>query len=278
MKEKDKIREKVSRSYAKAVKQQSGGCCGVPTNGSIASKVGYGAEELSGVPQRAVSACFACGNPFSQGEVREGETVLDLGAGAGMDLIIASRLVGPSGRVIGVDMTDEMVETAKRNIAEAGVTNVEVRKGLIEDLPVDSNSVDWVISNCVINLSPDKQKVFSEIYRVLKPGGKMVVSDIVAINLPSELREDEEVYCSCIGGAISEDEYIDGLLKAGLTDVEVSSRQKYTPQEIAELLGATSESGSSCGCCGTQAKVDMATCRELSERVWSARFFARKPL
>lgn len=278
MKDKDKIRKRVSESYAKAVKQQAGGCCGVSSGEGIASKVGYTASELEGLPQGAVSACFACGNPFSQGEVKQGEVVLDLGAGAGMDLIIAAKLVGPSGKVIGVDMTDEMLKTARRNVEEAGLTNVELRKGLIEDLPVESISVDWVISNCVINLSPDKQKVFSEIYRVLKPGGKMVVSDIVAINLPPELKEDEELYCSCIGGAISEDEYIDGLLKAGLTDVEVSSRQKYTPQEIAELVGATSNNSSSCGCCGTQTKLDMATCKALSERVWSARFFARKPL
>jgi len=145
---------------------------------------------------------------------------LDLGSGAGIDALLAARKVGSTGKVIGIDMTDAMITKAKENIALAKVDNVEIRKGIIEEIPVADNSVDWVISNCVINLSPEKQRVFQEIYRVLKPGGTMVVSDIVAEQLPQEIAAHPHLYSSCLAGAISEQAYIAGLQQAGLTDIK----------------------------------------------------------
>ena len=167
--------------------------------------------------------------------------MLDLGPGAGLDLLIAARKVGPSGQVIGVDMTEEMIAKATENIRVAGVTNVEVRKGLIEDLPVKSSSVDWVISNCVINLSPEKEKVFSEISRVLKPGGRMVVSDMVGENIPEWLRENKNLYSACISGVISEEEYLSGLRKAGLEKVKVSERIVYQSDELESFVKSSPE-------------------------------------
>jgi len=167
--------------------------------------------------------------------------VLDLGPGAGLDLLIAARKVGPSGQVIGVDMTEEMISKAEENIKAAGVKNIEVRKGLIEELPVKSSSVDWVISNCVINLSPEKEKVFSEISRVLKPGGRMVVSDMVGENIPEWLRENKNLYSACISGVISEKEYLSGLRKAGLEKVKVSERKTYQLDELESFIKSTPE-------------------------------------
>lgn len=184
---------------------------------------------------------FGCGNPLAFSEVKEGDVVLDLGPGAGLDLLIAARKVGPSGQVIGVDMTEEMISKAEENIKAAGVNNVEVRKGLIEDLPVKSSSVDWVISNCVINLSPEKEKVFSEISRVLKPGGRMVVSDMVGENIPEWLRKNKNLYSACISGVISEKEYLSGLRKAGLEKVKVSERKTYQSDELESFIKSTPE-------------------------------------
>jgi len=169
--------------------------------------------------------------------------VLDLGPGAGLDLLIAARKVGPSGQVIGVDMTEEMISKAEENIKAAGVKNIEIRKGFIEELPVKSSSVDWVISNCVINLSPEKEKVFSEISRVLKPGGRMVVSDMVGENIPEWLRENKNLYSACISGVISEKEYLSGLRKAGLEKVKVSERKTYQSDELELFIKPTPEIG-----------------------------------
>ena len=202
--------------------------------------------------------------------------------GTGLDLLIASRKVGPSGRVIGVGMTEEMIERAKENIKAAGVTNAEVRKGLIEDLPVDSSSVDWVISNCVINLSPEKEKVFSEIARVLKPGGRMVVSDLVAENLPPWMPENKKLYCSCISGAISEKEYLSGLRRAGLEQVKVNERQVYKFDEIESII-KSSDDLSFLSAVGNREElgskeVIRRIARELDGKVASVNISARKPV
>jgi arsenite methyltransferase len=288
------VRESVSRAYASAVEapvSSGGGCCGgssccgagaVEQKGVAVQSAGYHRSQLADLPADAVVNSFGCGNPLAFADVKEGETVLDLGSGAGIDLLIAAKKVGPRGRVIGVDMTEAMIARARANIAAAGAGNVEVRQGIIENLPVDSASVDWVISNCVINLSPEKDRVFAEIARVLKPGGRISVSDIVVESLPDELRRDERIYASCIGGAIRERDYADGLRRAGLTDVAVSERHVYDAGQLegiieSELPDSGGQAASLCGC-----SLDAAAARRLGEaaagKVWSARFSARKPV
>jgi arsenite methyltransferase len=187
--------------------------------------------------------------------------VLDLGSGAGLDLLIAAEKVGPEGHVIGVDMTDAMIATARENIGRAGAKQIELRKGIIEELPVEEASVDWVISNCVINLSPEKNRVFRELHRVLRPGGRISVSDMVVEELPEWAREMTAAYAACIGGAVSEADYIAGLEQAGLTDVEVTDRVVYTPEQLASFA---------------ENEADRAKLAELAGKVKSLRFTAQK--
>jgi len=278
MGEEKKIREEVSAFYAKAVSRKDGGSCCAPPEGegTVAALAGYRPAELAALPDGVAASAFCCGNPLAFGELRPGEVVLDLGCGAGLDLLIAAEKVGPRGRVIGVDMTDEMLERARDNVAAAGRANIELRKGLIEDLPVESGSVDWVISNCVINLSPDKAKVFAEISRVLKPGGRMLVSDIVVETLPDRVRANKTLYTACVAGAISEAAYVAGLRAAGLDAIEVRARLVYDAGQIEalyrnELPGA----GDALGTSSRNALHDIA--RKISGKVWSALFHARKP-
>lgn len=277
----DQLREAVAKAYADVAKKGSG-CCG-SGGGSLLSRIaGYSQEDLSSVPEEAVELSLGCGNPLAFGQLAEGDVVLDLGSGAGIDLILASRKVGKSGSVIGIDMTEEMIAKARENIERAGLDNVEVRKGYIEDLPVDSSTVDWVISNCVINLSPDKPKVFAEIARVLKPGGRMLLSDIVVEELPDWLRKSMALYASCLAGAISEEEYIQGLRGAGLEDVEVKNRLIYRASQLAALADAdgvarelvSRQEGSGCS---PPAELVAKVVEEVEGRVWSALFYARKP-
>jgi arsenite methyltransferase len=273
----DDVRRDVSKAYAEAVSAPAKkGCCGsTPVQKGVAVKLGgYTSEELAALPEEAVVNAFGCGNPVALAGLATGEVVLDLGSGAGIDLLLAAKKVGPSGRVIGVDMTDELIAKANDNIRAGNFTNVEVRKGIIENLPVEAGSVDWVISNCVINLSPEKKKVFSEIARVLKPGGQMLVSDIVARDLPREVREIAEMYSSCIGGAISEEEYVAGLREAGLVDVEVRARLVYDAKQLEGIAGSDLEAICDCA----QAKSMLPTiARTLTGKVWSAKVYARKP-
>jgi arsenite methyltransferase len=274
-----KIRESVAEDYARAVTQPAGGCCGTPVQKGVAAKLaGYSDDELAALPPEAVVNSFGCGNPLAYSEVKPGQVVLDLGSGAGIDLLLAGRKVGPTGRAIGVDMTDEMIAKARENIAAAKLGNVEVRKGIIEELPVESGSVDWVISNCVINLSPEKHRVFAEISRVLKPGGSMLVSDIVAEDLPPEVLQSRHLYSSCLAGAISEADYLDGLRKAGLTDVEVRERYVYEAEQMQAFIGSELKEEASC-CCGGASLSELAKewAPRLEGKVWSAKVFARKP-
>ena len=273
------VRRDVSQAYAEAVSKPgpAGGCCGTPVQKGVVVKLGgYTSEELAALPPEAVVNSFGCGNPVAMAGLRPGDVVLDLGSGAGIDLFLAAKRVGPTGRAIGIDMTDDMLAKANENIRAGGFKNVEVRKGIIEDLPVESGSVDWVISNCVINLSPEKPKVFREIARVLKPGGRMLVSDIVAKDLPDWVRKDQALYSSCVAGAISEDAYLDGLRAAGLTDVEVRDRLVYDQEQIAAFLAPEVEGA--CGCCGGATKDLLARVgAEMAGNVWSAKVYARKP-
>ncbi len=237
----DQIHETVRDYYAAAARQVldapapddegGSGCgCGEAAEPLDPDRIGiwgperYAALELAELPDAAVLASLGCGNPTAVAELQEGETVLDLGAGGGIDVLLSAKRVGASGRAIGVDMTDEMLELARRNAAQAGATNVEFRKGTIESLPVPDASIDVVISNCVINLAADKSAVFAEIARVLRPGGRMGVSDVVADDALTVIdREERGSYANCIAGALSFGEYADGLAGAGLTGIEIEA-------------------------------------------------------
>lgn len=230
--EAQEIKKLVQEYYGNAVQREQKGCCTKSEAASIPGLAGYDAQTLAAIPSEAAEKSFGCGNPLAFAEVQPGQTVLDLGSGAGIDCFIAAQKVGPTGRVIGLDMTPAMLEAARRNAAKGGYTNVEFRKGEAEDMPVASNSVDWVISNCVINLSPDKPRVFREISRVLKPGGHVSISDIVADELPAAFRKDAGAYCGCVGGAIPAKDYLRGLVQAGLVEVRIDARLDYTPEMI----------------------------------------------
>jgi SAM-dependent methyltransferase len=229
----DELREEVRRRYAesaRAVTEGSGGCgcgsgscCGdAESDGSNFGELLYDAEQRGQLPQAAVLASLGCGNPVAVAELNEGETVLDLGSGGGIDVILSAKRVGPSGIAYGLDMTDEMLALARQNAAEAGVTNVHFLKGVIEQIPLPASSVDVVISNCVINLSVDKAAVLTEIARVLKPGARVGVSDVVAEDrLSADERAERGSYVGCIAGALSRGEYVAGLEAAGFEDVSV---------------------------------------------------------
>lgn len=269
------IRETVSQSYARALAAKGGGCCGPGPKGILARQAGYAESELATVPGEAVSNSFGCGNPLAFSEVMPGQVVLDLGCGAGIDVILAAARVGPAGRVIGVDMTDPMVAKARQTMAEAGLENAEIRKGLIEELPVESASVDWVISNCVINLSPEKSRVFAEMSRVLRPGGRVLVSDLIAEGLSDEVRGDLQLYSCCVSGSLSEAEYRAGLEQAGLDDVRVTKLQEL---DLAELGALVESDRKAAACCGSDPTASVRRIADAcSGRVWSATISARKP-
>lgn len=221
------IVEKVKEKYGQIAGSASG-CCG-PDPGAAASlnagrtatKIGYEPNDLGAIPDGA-NLGLGCGAPVSHLDLQPGETVLDLGAGAGVDVFIAARNVGPTGRAIGVDMTPEMIERARDNAEKSGITNVEFREGRLEALPVDDESIDAVTSNCVINLVPDKSLVFREVSRVLRPGGRMVISDIVLEGqLPDAIRNNLLAYVGCVAGAMQRDDYFATVEAAGLSNVEV---------------------------------------------------------
>lgn len=271
------VHDEVSRAYTEALRRsregRGTGCCGVdaacgPSSGT-AALAGYGEERERYV--EAAASSFGCGNPLAFAGVEPGQTVLDLGSGAGLDLLVAAEKVGPTGKVIGVDMTDAMIEAAREAAERANYSNVEVRKGLIEEMPVEDASVDWVISNCVINLSPQKGRVFREIHRVLKPGGRLSVSDIVVEDLPEWLLESAAAYTGCIAGAISEAEYLEGLRKAGLEDVQVEDRLMYAPAQIRALAETDLAD------LGLDPKLFDRALNEENGKICSARFSARKP-
>ncbi len=226
------IHDQVRARYAEAALAAGGGtsdsdaqasCCDPAGNGVFGGSL-YDPTELAGVPAAATLASLGCGNPTAVAALQPGDVVLDLGSGGGIDVILSAKRVGPTGRAIGVDMTDEMLDLARRNAAEAGTTNVEFRRGTIEDLPLDDASVDVVISNCVVNLSGDKAAVFAEIARVLRPGGRIGISDVVADDAlsPTE-RAARGSFTGCIAGALSFAEYRAGLAAAGLDDVVIDA-------------------------------------------------------
>lgn len=222
--DKEKTQKIVKEAYGKTARKQKGcGCCG-PDTAQYAKSIGYTDEELKSVPDES-NLALGCGNPTALASLKEGEVVVDLGSGAGFDCFLAANRVGPKGKVIGVDMTPEMIEKARENAKNNGIENVEFRPGEIESLPVEDNSVDVVISNCVINLSADKPSVFQEIYRVLKPGGRVSISDIALLKeLPQKIRENAEAYVSCLAGAILVDEYKKLVESSGLREVKITEK------------------------------------------------------
>jgi arsenite methyltransferase len=214
------------------------GCCG--TSGEAASPELYTVLERAELPGAAMMASLGCGNPLAVADLHEGERVLDLGSGGGIDVLLSAKRVGPTGRVIGLDMTDEMLTLARRNAAEANATNVEFLKGHIEQIPLPAESIDVVISNCVVNLAADKPAVFREIARVLRPGGRIGITDIVAEDsLSPEQRAERGSYVGCIAGALSFSEFGDGLRSAGLTDVSVTPTHLVTDGMHSAIVKAT---------------------------------------
>jgi len=233
------IRKIVRQGYAKIVKEESsccgpvGTCRGADLMETISKKIGYTDEELERVPKGA-NLGLGCGNPVALASLKEGETVLDLGSGAGLDCFLAAKKVGRNGRVIGVDMTPEMIEKARMNAKKGNYENVEFRLGEIENIPAADNSADIVISNCVINLSPDKRRVFREAYRVLKPGGRLMISDIVlSKELPSSVKNSVEAYIGCISGAIKREEYLEAIRHAGFQRANIVDETPFPIEYIA---------------------------------------------
>lgn len=236
-----KIKKIVKERYSKIAKEGTSCCPTCSCDYDIteqAKKIGYSEKELGKIPKEAVMG-LGCGNPTALADLKEGEVVLDLGAGAGIDVFLAANRVGANGYVIGVDMTKEMVEKANKIAKKYGYKNVEFRVGEIENLPVEDNSVDIIISNCVINLSPDKLRTYKEAYRVLKPCGRVLISDLVTEGeLPAEIRRNFDAWAGCIAGALEKREYIDTIRKAGFRDVNIVSQNTfYEPQLDDTLVG-----------------------------------------
>jgi SAM-dependent methyltransferase len=273
---KDSLRDTVKRRYGAAVtaavRGEGEGCCGpgpsggpTPTKDPITREL-YSSQEKADLPVDAVLASFGCGNPTALADLRPGETVLDLGSGGGIDVLLSAKRVAPTGKAYGLDMTPEMLSLARANQAKAGVTNAEFLEGTIESVPLPDASVDVIVSNCVINLSGDKQRVFDEAFRVLRPGGRFAVSDVVLRReLPESLRGSMELWTGCIAGALLEAEYVRGLERAGFVDVSVEPTRTFQRVDVEEMA-----CGSGCGETGDAVK-------ELDGAVMSAFIRARKP-
>jgi ubiquinone/menaquinone biosynthesis C-methylase UbiE len=239
----EEVRRIVRAGYAKISKE--GSCCNPVVSSTpsdtddlarhIAKRMGYRAEELDSIPDGA-NLGLGCGNPVALASLEEGETVADLGSGGGLDCFLAADRVGPTGRVIGVDMTPEMIERARGNAESGDYSNVEFRLGKIEELPIDDDSVDAVISNCVINLSPDKERTFAEAFRVLRPGGRLMVSDIVLMGeIPESIRKSAEALVSCLGGAVMRDEYLQLIGSAGFSSVKVVGEMVFPISGVSNV-------------------------------------------
>lgn len=272
----EEVKKIVRQGYAKIAKQETSccsssaaPCCGSTSSEEISKRIGYSEEEISAVPEGA-NLGLGCGNPVALASLKPGETVLDLGSGAGFDCFLAANRVGKGGKVIGVDMTPEMLTKARKNAKKGNYTNVEFRKGEIEKLPVDDNSVDAIISNCVINLSPDKKAVFKEAFRVLRPGGRLMVSDMVLLKeLPDYVKNSIEAYVGCVGGAIMKNEYLDAVKTAGFQDVKVIDEAVYPIESITN--------DSTVSTIIKKTGITTQKLRELSDSVASIKVHGQKP-
>jgi arsenite methyltransferase len=239
------IKEIVKEKYGQAARRVTSGgssCCGASASvdgcsvDPITSNL-YDIQQKGQIPEEAVLASLGCGNPTALAQLAAGETVLDLGSGGGIDVLLSARRVGPTGKAYGLDMTDDMLALARENQRKAGVENVEFLKGEIESIPLPDNSVDVIISNCVINLSADKAKVLREAFRVLKPGGRFAVSDVVVRgDVPEQVRRSMEMWVGCIGGALQDSEYIGKLAKAGFDDIDIEPTRVYSIDDARQFL------------------------------------------
>ena len=262
------VREKYGQAALRVMEGKSSGCCGSAPGTDCADPITanlYTEGETAGLPEEAVRGSLGCGNPTALAELHEGETVLDLGSGGGIDVLLSARRVGPTGKAYGLDMTDEMLNLARENAAKAGATNVEFLKGQIEAIPLPDASVDVIISNCVINLSGDKRKVLREAFRVLKPGGRFAVSDVVVRGvLPDEVRKSMELWVGCVAGALTEEDFTTFLREAGFESTDIEPTRIYEFAEATEFLAS--------------AGLDSAALAErVSGRVLSAFVRATKP-
>jgi arsenite methyltransferase len=238
--ESEKVKEFIKKRYGEIAQTEqtccSSSCC-APSIKDVALQIGYSERDLENIPDSSILG-LGCGNPVALASLKEGETVLDLGSGGGIDVFLASKKVGPHGKVIGVDMTKEMLEKAEASALKYGYSNVEFRLGEIENLPIEDETIDAIISNCVINLSPDKLKVFQEAYRVLKPNGRLMVSDIVTQGeLPEDVRKSFDAWAGCIAGALEKSEYLDTIKRAGFKNIKIISEKAYAMNLSEDLTG-----------------------------------------
>jgi len=269
---KKSVRERygqIAKSGSKPQPHAQSCCCGSGTDHDISTMIGYAPDELKEIPAGA-DLGLGCGNPIALASLKKGETVLDLGSGAGIDCFLAARKVGKSGRVIGVDMTHEMLEKARKNAEKGKYANVEFRLGEIENLPVADNQVDVIISNCVINLVPDKKRVFDEAFRVLKPGGRLMVSDIVLLKkLPESVRKSVAAYTACVSGALMKDDYVRTIKNAGFEHVEIIDESRY-PLDLIE------DDSLACDCIG-ELTVSKADLKRTADSIASIKVSGIKP-
>jgi arsenite methyltransferase len=238
------VQEKYGAAAKRAASGQGSACCGLSPASAIegcdpiTSNL-YGESEAGSVPEAALRASLGCGNPTALAKLAHGETVLDLGSGGGIDVLLSARRVGPTGKAYGLDMTDEMLALAEENKRKSGLTNVEFLKGEIENIPLPDNSVDVIVSNCVINLSVDKDRVLREAFRVLKPGGRFAISDVVVRGeVPEQIRKSMELWVGCVAGALSDFEYREKLTTAGFESVDIEPTRVYSIADAREFLGA----------------------------------------
>jgi arsenite methyltransferase len=265
-----KVRKMVREGYGKIAEQKSSCCgCGCGSVTNVSEQVGYTREELKSVPEGA-DLNLGCGNPVAMASLKEGEIVIDLGSGGGLDCFLAANKVGIKGKVIGVDMTAEMLDKARANCRKGKFTNVEFRLGEIENLPVANNTADVIISNCVINLSPNKQRVFEEAYRVLKPNGRLMISDMVLLKeIPEAIAKSVEAYIGCIAGAEKRQDYLNHIKKAGFNKVEIVEETKL-PFEVL-VSDATAQQVIK------QLKITKQKAKEIFDSVVSIKVTATKP-